>query len=34
LCLKAGHENFAMQRILKADEIYPVLHELFQKRAA
>jgi uncharacterized sporulation protein YeaH/YhbH (DUF444 family) len=34
LTLKAGHENFAMQRILKADEIYPVLHELFQKRAA
>lgn len=32
LTLQAAHENFAMQRILKADEIYPVLHDLFQKR--
>ena len=34
LTVKAGHENFAMQRIITADEIYPVLHDLFQKRAA
>lgn len=27
-------EHFAMQRIIGADEIYPVLHDLFQKRAA
>ena len=32
LTVQAAYENFAMQRILKADEIYPVLHDLFQKR--
>jgi uncharacterized sporulation protein YeaH/YhbH (DUF444 family) len=32
--VKGEFEHFAMQRIIGADEIYPVLHDLFQKRAA
>ena len=34
LTVKSQFEHFAMQRIISADEIYPVLHDLFQKRAA
>ncbi|MDF3836741.1 YeaH/YhbH family protein [Cupriavidus basilensis] len=34
LAVKERHENFAMQRIIGPDEIYPVLHDLFQKKAA
>lgn len=34
LTVKGEFEHFAMQRIIGADEIYPVLHDLFQKRAA
>ncbi|MBY4896914.1 YeaH/YhbH family protein [Cupriavidus sp. AU9028] len=34
MAVKGSHENFAMQRIIGADEIYPVLHDLFQKKAA
>ncbi|WP_454727360.1 MULTISPECIES: YeaH/YhbH family protein [Cupriavidus] len=34
LLVKERHENFAMQRIIGAEEIYPVLHDLFQKKAA
>ncbi|WP_422650595.1 YeaH/YhbH family protein [Cupriavidus sp. H18C1] len=34
MTVKGTHENFAMQRIIGADEIYPVLHDLFQKKAA
>ncbi|MFP3889476.1 MAG: YeaH/YhbH family protein [Ralstonia sp.] len=34
LAVKAAYDHFAMQRIIKADEIYPVLHDLFQKRVA
>ncbi|GJG95000.1 YeaH/YhbH family protein [Cupriavidus pauculus] len=34
LTVKSQFEHFAMQRIIGADEIYPVLHDLFQKRAA
>lgn len=34
MTVKGAHENFAMQRIIGADEIYPVLHDLFQKKAA
>jgi uncharacterized sporulation protein YeaH/YhbH (DUF444 family) len=34
LTVKNSFENFAMQRIIGADEIYPVLHDLFQKKAA
>jgi len=34
LTVKSGFDHFAMQRIITADEIYPVLHDLFQKRAA
>lgn len=34
LTVKQSFEHFAMQRIITADEIYPVLHDLFQKRAA
>jgi len=34
LTVKQSFEHFAMQRIIGADEIYPVLHDLFQKRAA
>ncbi|WP_432262108.1 YeaH/YhbH family protein [Cupriavidus sp. TMH.W2] len=34
LTVKGQFEHFAMQRIIGADEIYPVLHDLFQKRAA
>lgn len=34
MSVKSAYENFAMQRIIGADEIYPVLHDLFQKKAA
>ncbi len=34
LTVKGAFEHFAMQRIIGADEIYPVLHDLFQKRVA
>ncbi|WP_420997844.1 YeaH/YhbH family protein [Cupriavidus sp. 30B13] len=34
LMVRDRHENFAMQRIIGAEEIYPVLHDLFQKKAA
>ncbi len=34
MTVNGAHENFAMQRIIGADEIYPVLHDLFQKKAA
>ncbi|KWR78870.1 YeaH/YhbH family protein [Cupriavidus sp. IDO] len=34
LTVKSHFDHFAMQRIIGADEIYPVLHDLFQKRAA
>ncbi|MFS8974052.1 YeaH/YhbH family protein [Cupriavidus necator] len=34
LTVKNQFDHFAMQRIIGADEIYPVLHDLFQKRAA
>ncbi|KDP87852.1 MULTISPECIES: YeaH/YhbH family protein [Cupriavidus] len=34
LAVKERYENFAMQRIIGPDEIYPVLHDLFQKKAA
>ncbi|MGH8622976.1 MAG: YeaH/YhbH family protein [Burkholderiales bacterium] len=34
LTVKGQFDHFAMQRIIGADEIYPVLHDLFQKRAA
>ncbi|CAG2155601.1 YeaH/YhbH family protein [Cupriavidus numazuensis] len=34
LTVKGQFEHFAMQRIISPDEIYPVLHDLFQKRAA
>ncbi|ALD93674.1 hypothetical protein CR3_4501 [Cupriavidus gilardii CR3] len=34
MTVKSAHENFAMQRIIGSDEIYPVLHDLFQKKAA
>ncbi|AMR80807.1 YeaH/YhbH family protein [Cupriavidus nantongensis] len=34
LTVKSQFDHFAMQRIIGADEIYPVLHDLFQKRAA
>ncbi|ALS59159.1 MULTISPECIES: YeaH/YhbH family protein [Pandoraea] len=34
LSVKQQHSNFAMQRIMEAAEIYPVLHDLFKKKAA
>ncbi|CAG2141747.1 hypothetical protein LMG31506_02524 [Cupriavidus yeoncheonensis] len=34
LTVKSLFDHFAMQRIISPDEIYPVLHDLFQKRAA
>ncbi|MBN9116136.1 MAG: DUF444 family protein, partial [Pandoraea sp.] len=34
LSVKQRHPNFAMQRIMEAAEIYPVLHDLFKKKAA
>ncbi|MGO4331032.1 YeaH/YhbH family protein [Cupriavidus sp. 2TAF22] len=34
LMVRDRYENFAMQRIIGAEEIYPVLHDLFQKKAA
>lgn len=34
LAVKAVNPNFAMQRIMEPAEIYPVLHDLFKKKAA
>lgn len=33
LAVKEAYPNFAMQRIMEAAEIYPVLHDLFRKKA-
>lgn len=34
LTVQDRYSNFAMQRIMEAAEIYPVLHDLFKKKAA